>query len=235
MLHQHVFFFFENTKITLIYNFAEVSLCKSSLSEGMGYEAAARAFDAEKLDIEKFLSLDFDVLEFDKLVVRIGGLYFPWDAALPIASAIGSKEQGRILEPKGMIDVGKTDDRNSEGVSENSVNSRSGSWKIWPFSLKGSNRRQNSISSSEIVTQGPKDIVENADVAVNGVAKKKIRAKSPTSEQLASLNLKEGKNVVTFTFSTAMLGEQQVTKLFLFFHSILLISPQPLWLDLVLI
>ncbi|CAO2817822.1 unnamed protein product [Amaranthus hypochondriacus] len=188
----------------------EVSLCKSSLSEGMGYEAAARAFDAEKLEIEKFLSLDFDVLEFDKLVVRIGGLYFPWDAALPIASAIGSKEQGRILEPKGMIDVGKTDDRNSEGVSENSVNSRSGSWKIWPFSLKGSNRRQNSISSSEIVTQGPKDIVENADVAVNGVAKKKIRAKSPTSEQLASLNLKEGKNVVTFTFSTAMLGEQQV-------------------------
>ena len=119
MLHQHFFWKYKNY---LNYNFAEVSLCKGSLYEGMGYEAAACAFDAKKLDIDKFLSLDFDVLEFDKLVVRIGGLYFPWDAALPIASAIGSKEQGRILEPKGMIDVGKADKRNCEGVTENSIN-----------------------------------------------------------------------------------------------------------------
>lgn len=40
--------------------------------------------------------------------------------------------------------------------------------------------------------------------------KKTERATSPTSEQLASLNLKEGRNTVTFTFSTAMLGKQQV-------------------------
>ncbi|GAB2259495.1 hypothetical protein Droror1_Dr00010350 [Drosera rotundifolia] len=39
---------------------------------------------------------------------------------------------------------------------------------------------------------------------------KSLRVTTPTSEQLASLNLKEGKNVVTFTFSTAMLREQQV-------------------------
>ncbi|KAJ6722425.1 LIPIN [Salix koriyanagi] len=37
-----------------------------------------------------------------------------------------------------------------------------------------------------------------------------VRANTPTSEELASLNLKEGRNVVTFTFSTAMLGKQQV-------------------------
>lgn len=40
--------------------------------------------------------------------------------------------------------------------------------------------------------------------------KKKVRSIAPTSEQLASLNLKEGRNTVTFTFSTAMLGKQQV-------------------------
>ncbi|KAB1220361.1 Phosphatidate phosphatase PAH2 [Morella rubra] len=39
---------------------------------------------------------------------------------------------------------------------------------------------------------------------------KMMKAMTPTSEQLASLNLKEGKNIVTFTFSTAMLGKQQV-------------------------
>lgn len=40
--------------------------------------------------------------------------------------------------------------------------------------------------------------------------RKKVRVKTPTSEQLASLNLKEGRNTVTFTFATAMLGKQQV-------------------------
>ncbi|GAB2239321.1 hypothetical protein Droror1_Dr00025234 [Drosera rotundifolia] len=43
---------------------------------------------------------------------------------------------------------------------------------------------------------------------------KSLRATTPTSEQLASLNLKEGKNVVTFTFLTAMLREQQGIQLF---------------------
>ncbi|KAK7310515.1 hypothetical protein RJT34_08069 [Clitoria ternatea] len=38
----------------------------------------------------------------------------------------------------------------------------------------------------------------------------KVSANTPTSEQLASLNLKEGRNTVTFSFSTAMQGEQQV-------------------------
>ncbi|XP_048131137.1 phosphatidate phosphatase PAH2-like isoform X2 [Rhodamnia argentea] len=40
--------------------------------------------------------------------------------------------------------------------------------------------------------------------------KKMFRVNTPTSEQVASLNLREGSNTITFTFSTAMLGEQQV-------------------------
>ncbi|XP_027332756.1 phosphatidate phosphatase PAH2 isoform X2 [Abrus precatorius] len=38
----------------------------------------------------------------------------------------------------------------------------------------------------------------------------KNSANTPTSEQLASLNLKEGRNTVTFRFSTDMLGKQQI-------------------------
>ncbi|PHT38303.1 hypothetical protein CQW23_21876 [Capsicum baccatum] len=41
------------------------------------------------------------------------------------------------------------------------------------------------------------------------ISKKKIMLNTPTSEQLATVNLKEGKNIVVFTFSTAMLGKQQ--------------------------
>lgn len=48
------------------------------------------------------------------------------------------------------------------------------------------------------------------DVPNEKILKHTIRGKSPTSEQLASLNLKEGRNTVTFTFLTSMLGEQQV-------------------------
>ena len=39
---------------------------------------------------------------------------------------------------------------------------------------------------------------------------RKVPSLTPTSEELASLDLREGRNVVTFTFSTAMLGIQQV-------------------------
>ncbi|KAK7321701.1 hypothetical protein VNO77_32579 [Canavalia gladiata] len=39
---------------------------------------------------------------------------------------------------------------------------------------------------------------------------KKVSANTPTSEQLASLNLKEGKNTVAFSFSTPRLGKQQI-------------------------
>lgn len=49
------------------------------------------------------------------------------------------------------------------------------------------------------------------DVTKVKVKKKKVRALMPTSKQLASLNLKEGKNIVIFTFSTSMLGDQQVS------------------------
>lgn len=63
---------------------------------------------------------------------------------------------------------------------------------------------------------------EHASRSVNGMdrdhtlpkpkyRKKKFRANTPTSEQVASLNLREGINTITFTFSTAMLGKQQVT------------------------
>jgi len=38
-----------------------------------------------------------------------------------------------------------------------------------------------------------------------------VRSLTPTSEELASLDLREGKNVVTFTFSTAIVGKQQVS------------------------
>lgn len=63
-------------------------------------------------------------------------------------------------------------------------------------------------SESKIGMQGDENILRSK--VVKKTVKKVVRAISPTSEQLASLNLKEGRNTVTFTFSTSMLGKQQV-------------------------
>ncbi|KAL6216570.1 hypothetical protein ACLB2K_009793 [Fragaria x ananassa] len=104
----------------------------------------------------------------------------------------------------------------------------SGRWKLWPFRFRRTNSQkalQPNPNSQKALQPNLNDCgspeVENAAESTVGVdsidsvrtpkgMKKTERATSPTSEQLASLNLNEGRNTVTFTFSTAMLGNQQV-------------------------
>lgn len=93
-----------------------------------------------------------------------------------------------------------------------------GNWRIWPFSL----RKSGSINAMLPTPSDAKDTTfgntsENTirtDANKNELKpkfmKKNVRENTPTSEQVALLNLKEGRNIVTFTFSTAMLGKQQV-------------------------
>ncbi|KAF7817503.1 phosphatidate phosphatase PAH2-like isoform X1 [Senna tora] len=93
-----------------------------------------------------------------------------------------------------------------------------GNWGLWPFSFRRSRSGTAMLpapSDANITTSGnATERTISIDVDKNELkpnpTRKKVRAKTPTSEQLASLNLKEGKNIVTFTFSTAMLGKQQV-------------------------
>lgn len=75
-------------------------------------------------------------------------------------------------------------------------------------------------SDAEVTSDSINDRDGNKSVCKTNAVKKKIKVLTPTSEQLASLNLKEGKNIVTFTFSTAMLGRQQVAFFFFFPNAI---------------
>lgn len=43
--------------------FAEISLCKHLFYKGLGPDAPSQAFDAEKLELEKFTSLGPEVCE----------------------------------------------------------------------------------------------------------------------------------------------------------------------------
>lgn len=92
-----------------------------------------------------------------------------------------------------------------------------GSWRLWPFFRRSRPGKAiqpvisgTKSSDTEVASDSINDRGGNRDVCKTNMAKKKIKVLTPTSEQLASLNLKEGKNSVTFTFSTAMLGKQQV-------------------------
>lgn len=91
-----------------------------------------------------------------------------------------------------------------------------GSQKTWSFPFKRARSanppRPSQNDNGNIGTKSlPRDIGGSMGEDLPKVTKKIVRALTPTSEQLSSLNLKEGKNEIVFTFSTQMLGEQKVS------------------------
>lgn len=89
-----------------------------------------------------------------------------------------------------------------------------GNWRLWPFSFRRSTSEkvlQPLDANDTKASERPIDRDADKNEVKPKPLKKNVRVTTPTSEQLASLNLKEGKNSVTFTFSTNMLGNQQVS------------------------
>ncbi|XP_065013274.1 phosphatidate phosphatase PAH2-like isoform X2 [Musa acuminata AAA Group] len=128
------------------------------------------------------------------------------------ARQVFDAEKEIILEPQGMIPVDGDEEKN--GASRSITPSR-GSW-LWPF-LK----RSKTISDAHATSKGTNEM--DVDLASQGIGNmtqqsdmlqaknsKKVQSLTPTSDEIASLNLKEGQNVVTFSFSTPVLGSQQV-------------------------
>lgn len=95
------------------------------------------------------------------------------------------------------------------GARSDIVDGGSGRWRMWPFRRVGSkNVSENSRKDSDVHSVAETNVEERATPKSHN--KMYTRALTPTPEQLASLNLAEGKNTVTFTFSTSVLGPQKV-------------------------
>ncbi|KAL6890105.1 hypothetical protein ACP4OV_008868 [Aristida adscensionis] len=195
----------DDLKVDSFNPFTELSLCRHLLSEGMGEDAARIAFDSEKITLEKFRTMKQSLIRNNKLVVRISGRYFPWDIAAPYVLGMVAFSEEQVFEPQGMIKVERVEPSAGPG----------GSWRIWPFSF----RRTTAINPVQpvcenIVEQPPSTLPKESEKERNRPRVKrmerKVRSLTPTSEELASLDLREGRNMVTFTFSTPMLGKQQV-------------------------
>ncbi|XP_010916631.1 phosphatidate phosphatase PAH2 isoform X2 [Elaeis guineensis] len=202
---------------TLISPVVELSLCKHLLFEGMGADAACQVFNSEKVNLEKFCALGPSLVKNDKLVIKIGNHYYPWDAAAPIILGMVSFGQEQIFKTQGMIPVDR-DEKNIKGDNSRAIVPTGVSWRLWPFNFK----RSRTISTIHVAREGfnetdrdsasekTESLTAENDMLKARSTKKKVRSLTPTSEQLSSLNLKEGRNVITFSFSTAMLGQQQV-------------------------
>ncbi|KAI5354500.1 hypothetical protein L3X38_007395 [Prunus dulcis] len=135
----------------------------------------------------------------------------------------GDEEQQLALEIPGIENAQGSAELKDIPVSpvgdpSNASVASTGSWILWPFAFRRSN---SSKAIQPDLNDGRNPDAENASESTVGMdgdkdmlspkgMKKTERVLTPTSEQLASLNLKEGRNTVTFRFSTAMLGNQEV-------------------------
>ncbi|XP_022636698.1 phosphatidate phosphatase PAH2 isoform X2 [Vigna radiata var. radiata] len=118
----------------------------------------------------------------------------------------GSKDS--ILSPS-LSDAKNTTDGNS---LENTTNTVMNKDKPKPTAGSKDSILPPSLSDAKNTTDLESTIstVVNKDEPKPNFKKIKVRETTPTSEEVASLNLKDGMNTVTFTFSTAVLGNQQV-------------------------
>lgn len=138
-----------------------------------------------------------------------------WDKAAHIVLGKAAFGLDLPVEPNDAIPVEKNE-------TPKTATSSGRRWRLWPnpFRRVKTLQHTDSNSSSEDVFVDSESGLQSTPVepippSPGGVEtptpKKQLgRTNIPTTEQIASLNLKEGQNMVTFSFCTRVLGRQQV-------------------------
>ncbi|KAG5244007.1 phosphatidate phosphatase PAH [Salix suchowensis] len=195
----------------------EVSLCGKELHAGMGLDAAAEVFAAHCVSAAEFKNSATSIIKNENLIIRYGQKYFTWEKAAPLVLGIAASGLDLPAEPKDAIPVELDEtvaQRNDDTVISSTSSSRI--WRLWPIPFRRAQISRNSSSEELLVDSEPG--VQNTDFESTSAShggsvsphKQFIRTNVPTSEQIASLNLKDGQNIITFNFSTRVLGTQQV-------------------------
>ncbi|KAG6595289.1 Phosphatidate phosphatase PAH1, partial [Cucurbita argyrosperma subsp. sororia] len=195
----------------------EISLCGSKLSSGMGLNAAAEAFDAHRVSAEAFGSSAMSIIKNENLVIRFRGRYWYWDKVAPVVLGMAAFGMDLPMDPKGSIPVEQDDlTRPENEESENISTSFGNRWSLWPipfrrvkkYELNGEDTSNEEVFlDTESEFQSPTLTSQHYS---DSTRKCITRTNIPTTEQIASLNLKEGQNRIEFTFPTKVFGEQKV-------------------------
>lgn len=193
----------------------EISLCGNLLRAGMGSSAAAESFDSHRIPEEEFRISGASIVKNDSLVVRIEDKYFPWDKAAHIVLGMAAYGLEMPVEPRDAIPVewsGLTEDT---GLPSTPSGRR---WRLWPIPFRRVKTLEHNASNisgedvfldSESVFESPRP-EETTPTSSQSPPKQFVRTHVPTTEQISSLNLKDGQNMVSFIFSTRVLGVQKV-------------------------
>ncbi|XP_044506090.1 phosphatidate phosphatase PAH1-like isoform X2 [Mangifera indica] len=197
----------------------EISLCGNELHAGMGLDPAAEAFDSHRISEDEFRSNAASITKNGNLVVRFRERYLLWEKAAPFVLGMAAFGIELPVDPKDTVPVEQEDTQKSKDDESGITSTPSGRrWRLWPNPfrrVKTLEHTSSNASSEEVFvdTESGSLNLEDAptsDGNVEGPNKQFIRTNLPTNEQIASLNLKDGQNMITFSFSTRVLGTQQV-------------------------
>ncbi|KAL2533692.1 Phosphatidate phosphatase PAH1 [Abeliophyllum distichum] len=198
----------------------EISLCGNLLHAGMGLSAAAEAFDRNCISVEEFKVSASSIVKNENLIVRIQGKYLTWDKAAPVLLGLAAYGLNLPVEPDSVIPVEQETTEAKEDESRLTSTPSERKWRLWPIPFRRVKTLEHtgSNSSNEEVFVDSESVSESQHVeptptpraASESPRKQVIRTNVPTTDQIASLNLKEGQNMVNFIFSTRVLGTQKV-------------------------
>ncbi|XP_073150837.1 phosphatidate phosphatase PAH1 isoform X2 [Henckelia pumila] len=197
----------------------EISLCGNLLHAGMGSSAAEDAFHANRISMEEFKFSSASILENENLILRIQGKYLKWEKAAHIILGIAAFGLSLPVEPQDVIPVEKETPESREDDSD-MTSTPSRRWRLWPIPFRrvktlehrGSNSSNEEVfvDSGSVSQSQPEEPSSTVHSVTESPRKQIIRTNVPTIDQIASLNLKEGQNMVNFIFSTRVLGSQKV-------------------------
>lgn len=200
----------------------------------MGSDAAAEAFDAHRISEDEFKSNSASIIKNENLVIRFKERYLTWEKAAPIVLGMAAFGLDVSIDPKDAIPVEQEDTQKSKDNDSGITSTPSGRrWRLWPIPfrrVKTLEHTSSNSSSEEVFVDSESGLLNSQEspestVKIESPHKQLIRTNVPTSEQIASLNLKDGQNMITFSFSTRVLGTQQVCLSSFFF------SPQMMMKD----
>ncbi|CAN6471175.1 unnamed protein product [Victoria cruziana] len=196
----------------------EISLCGNLLHANMGIAAAAEAFEAHQISEEEFKASGPSIIKNKNLIIKCKEKYLPWEKAAAII--LGMVAFGLEFPSDTLDAIPVEEDEISRPNSRGTSPLPSRGWRFWsiPFRRVKTLEQSNSNPFSDDLSMPSEPPSESPVVKTEAPSNNKIdtprkqlmRTNIPTSEQIASLNLKDGQNVITFSFCTRVLGKQQV-------------------------
>ncbi|KAL9318294.1 hypothetical protein ACSQ67_014811 [Phaseolus vulgaris] len=193
----------------------EISLCGHELKLGMGSVAAAEVFGAYRISAVDFTSSAPSIIKNPNLVIKFQERYMTWEKASPLVLGMAVYGLDLPVEPKDTIPVEQ--DHGLKSRDNDLGSSPAGRrWRLWPIpfrKVKTFDHTNGNASNEEVFLDSESGSFADQTPTSSTQGSPRIqflRTNVPTNDQIASLNLKDGQNLVTFSFSTRVLGTQQV-------------------------